>query len=140
MLVRVAGDESGGAMTRLLEAKRRIDMLIHALGLSRSKESYRNHYCADEANADCLALEERGLFVRTHNNVPTGGLITYQVTPLGRLVVMLVGEAIMSPLRTFVERVGTDDSRACAVLGSMGVIDLYDDRGACTKAWRLRWL
>jgi hypothetical protein len=57
--------------------------LRHALGLTRAKKSYRNHYAADPNNALCLRLERMGLLQRVGNEVPMGELVTYRVTGAG---------------------------------------------------------
>jgi hypothetical protein len=58
--------------------------LRHALGLVRSKKPTRNYLCADPDDKIALHLAELGMLVPRHNQVPSGGMITYVVTQLGK--------------------------------------------------------
>ena len=64
-------------------------MLRHALGIDRSKESYRNHYCACPDNEDCRRLVELGLMEPVRTGLPLGDLQTFRVTAPGRAAAAL---------------------------------------------------
>jgi len=61
-----------------------LSTLRHALGIVRSGKSTRNYLCADPDDKIALRLAELGMLVPRANSVPTGGLITYVVTELGK--------------------------------------------------------
>lgn len=71
-------------MAKLLD-RHRLGM-IHALGLDRRPESYRNHYVADPGSP--AAEDWRflvGLGYATEEPSPlSGGMIMFRVTPAGR--------------------------------------------------------
>lgn len=66
------------------------DILRHALGLNRSKESYRNYFVTGEGStdyADCMALVEVGLMERRGGgSEETGGDDLFQVTQAGKAI------------------------------------------------------
>lgn len=70
-------DTSAERETRL------VGILRHALGLDRARKPYRNHYCADDGNGDCIALEASGHMERVQHGVPVGTLVTFRVTRRG---------------------------------------------------------
>ena len=114
---------------------KRIGMLRHALGLSRAKKAYRNHYCAEPGDVDCQWLTEHGLFVKVNNNVPTGGLETFMVTDLGKDVAMLLAKAPESGW--LIERKGVDaDHAAFSALSRIGAATMHSD-GITVREWRL---
>lgn len=64
-----------------------VDMLRHSLGLdSRHKKPYRNHYCAELDDPDCVKLVELGLFEPIRTGIPMGGLVVWRVTEAGQLL------------------------------------------------------
>jgi hypothetical protein len=100
-------------------------MLFHALGLDRSKESYRNRYTANRNDPDCFWLEANGLFQRGLYADPTEELVTWHVTLLGKLCVAAFSEARLSKLNSWVEMLGTRDTDVAIALERMGVFKLY---------------
>ena len=68
----------------LSEAQRHV--MLHALGLTRAKESYRNYFAANPGTPDCAiweGLEASGLAQRIRPLSPDS-LIVFCVTPAGR--------------------------------------------------------
>lgn len=63
-----------------------IDLMKHALGLTRESEEYRNYYAAEESDEMCNALVEAGFMVRNQKPIP-GGLYYFHVTEEGRKAV-----------------------------------------------------
>lgn len=59
-------------------------VLLHALGLTRQAEAYRNHYAAEPGDETCNALVEAG-YMREGREIE-GGLVYYHVTEEGRRV------------------------------------------------------
>ena len=62
------------------------DILRHALGLGRERNSYRNHFVTGPGSddyADCEALVAAGLMHRREGNPLSGGDPIYSVTKAG---------------------------------------------------------
>lgn len=59
-------------------------ILIHALGLHRSEDSYRNCYFDEPDSVDCKILIDKGMMVKGTPII--GGLMTYYITSLGRKI------------------------------------------------------
>lgn len=79
----------GLGMSAITERQKHI--LEHALGLSRSKRAYRNHFVTGHGStdyADCCALEGAGLMSRLATSDLTGNMDCFYVTDLGKRVVM----------------------------------------------------
>lgn len=67
-----------------------LEILRHSLGLTRSKEAYRNHFVTGPGSDDhptCMALVEAGLMKRHQPSALTGGDDCFSVTEAGRAYV-----------------------------------------------------
>lgn len=69
---------------RLSEAH--LNILRHSLGLSRSREAYRNHFCAGDGHADMPLINDLvdAGFMRLSHRINEGRDTIYVVTPAGR--------------------------------------------------------
>lgn len=67
-------------------------ILIHALGLDRDSQPYRNHFVTGPGSKDyhnCMSLVERGYMVHYRSlDGPTGGNDYFTVTVKGMEIVM----------------------------------------------------
>lgn len=67
--------------------KRKLDILRHALGLTRGDEMYRNHFVTGEGSVDydvCKALVSDGMMTHRAGTELTGGDDLFLVTDEGK--------------------------------------------------------
>ena len=73
----------------MTEMEDELDILRHALGLDRTRISYRNHYSVSPTAATypiCVRLERKGLLERSATYTET--MIHFHVTDAGKALVM----------------------------------------------------
>lgn len=61
-------------------------VMLHTLGLDRSKESYRNHFCAGDDHDELPVIRDlcRKGFMEPRYRINQGRDMIYAVTPAGR--------------------------------------------------------
>lgn len=73
-----------------------VDKARHALGLTRSKDAYRNYYVADD-DADWEDAVRRG--IATKRQSPVGGGTVYHVAARAKFFFLNSGESINDDVR-----------------------------------------